>query len=88
MLKWRTGHALLMVIASPCSHSVCNSRFTHVADDMQLDELTDTYSHTCRCSGTYKITCDQLSEVLTVQSILVSTMPDDILKCGGVHMLR
>lgn len=32
-------------------------------DDMELDEETETYSHTCRCSGSYVITADQLSEV-------------------------
>ena len=34
-----------------------------LADDMEIDEATETYTHSCRCSGSYVITADQLSEV-------------------------
>ena len=41
------------------------------ADDMELDEDTETYSHTCRCSGSYTITGDQLSEVMKLEPMRV-----------------
>ena len=49
---------------------------------MELDEDADTYSHTCRCSGSYTITGDQLSEVMKLKLSMCVLWPhENALAC-------
>jgi DnaJ-class molecular chaperone len=63
--RHRHRHRHTNTISSSLFFSLSLSLSLLRADDMEssLDDETETYSHTCRCSGSFVITADQLSEV-------------------------